>query len=63
MLDARNGCPDGKLEPKDKVYCQCTLCSEDIYHGDEAYDISGETLCRECALIFLDQHKFIAGEE
>lgn len=31
-----------------KVCCQCSVCGEDIYEGDDCYDIGEMCICEAC---------------
>ena len=37
--------------------CKCNNCGEELFEGDEYYELDGEVLCRYCAEEWLDYHK------
>ena len=41
----RPGCPN---EPAPKVVTTCFNCGEDIYEGDECYDLPNGKWCTKC---------------
>lgn len=35
-------------EGEREVYGHCAICGEEIYYGDELYEICEEKVCRDC---------------
>ena len=48
----------GELNPSE-VYCHCDRCGQEIYVGEECYDINGEYICEKC----ISRHRITAGED
>lgn len=40
-----SGCP---LAPEPPIYSKCEACGEEIYDGDEYYEIDGHDYCEAC---------------
>ena len=37
----------GELNPKEAV-CTCDMCGEDIYEGEDYYQINNDNICKFC---------------
>ena len=43
---------------------KCDYCGDELFPGERAYDIMGDTLCYKCANRWLDdQYRFVQEEE
>ena len=43
------------LEPPDneaRAVLECSYCSEDIYEGEDYYDVQGSLYCKECMYFY-----------
>jgi len=47
-------------EPETK--CKCSKCEEELYEGDDYYELDDEILCEDCAEEWLSLHKNYVSE-
>ena len=43
------------LEPPNnevRTFLECSYCSEDIYEGEDYYDVQGSVYCKECMYFY-----------
>lgn len=48
--------------PEIEPYCQCDMCGEPIYDGEDYWDINGDIVCEDCLLEYMQCFKRTAGE-
>jgi len=43
--------------------CKCCICKEELFEGDDYYDIEGDIYCEDCAEGWLEAQKFKVRED